>query len=130
MILDNYSKKYIVGGIIIFVIIVLAVLLPILLRKDTKSVSKSENKNIETDELNEIPLIRDIILADIEDYDGYLFLPDTASYPQELLDTLISWPVSPEKKIPGRLYLYDSTRKNEKCKWVEHQSNHYCVVEN
>ena len=113
-----WPRKYWIY-IIISVLVVLIIVLSIVLATRGKKSKPQEQTEVESDDIDTMPNIDSIILADVDDYDGYIFHPEDASYPQELLDKLEIWPVPPENKLPGRKYLYRTDKKSDECEWME-----------
>ena len=123
-----WPRKYYLYIVLAILLLALGLTLGLTLTRNNSSTSEKDINVNDIVIVDTIPEINTIVMADVEDYDGYIFHPTDATYPQEVLDKLNDWPVPSENKLPGRKYLYQPSRKDDPCKWVQHLENRYCVI--
>ena len=126
--LVDYQRVYIYIAIIIILLVVVILSITFSEKSVNKKIEKQPQEEIVLSESNELPPFDLIIYAVVDSYEGYIELPEHATYPAKLLEYLEEWTVSGDRKLVGRTYLMNKKLAGRDCEWKSFKGNQYCVL--
>ena len=126
--LVDYQRIYIYITIIIILLVVVILSITFSEKPSNKKIETQIQEDVELEETDDFPPFDKIVYAVVDSYEGYIELPEHATYPAKLLEYLEEWTVSGDRKIVGRTYLMNKKLAGQDCEWKGFKGNQYCIL--